>query len=380
MNPNKDRMRGVSFHGSSFVKPDRMPVNLQNSMNRTSHFLKLVLRVFALFFFAYILTLLNTDTLPDYESYSMMFEYASTLTGRYSGFSGVAGSLKALGLNYDLFRTLVLILGILLTAMLLRFKPDDFGAHAALGKKKKKRSILFLILFFTVVLEFYLVRLRGGISIFFFLLGFLKILEGHEFRVKYSVRSTLILLMFFLSAIMHTEIFLSLSAFLMPPLAFSRFAKGHKYNQYKSLTFFFLLCALIWYIVFWQGVAQSTETRGAHLNSPLNPVRFFSISIIPIMIWFPVWVYYRNRYSRAARATDFPYLFGISYIASAVSLLFFYSSGAGAGVGEAIVRVVTLSSVGAGIAISGWGVNMSNSLPVYLLASNSLFFINTIYF
>jgi hypothetical protein len=337
----------------------------------------LLLRVSALFFFAYSLILLSTDTLPDYEAYSILFEVTSTLGGRYTGFGEVVGALKDLGLTYELFRTLVLSLGILLSAMLLRFKPNDIGIHAAIGRKNRKRSIFFLVLFFTVVLEFYMVRLRGGLSIFFFCLGFLKLLSGHEFRVKYALHSFLIFLMFFFSAIIHTETFLSLSAFLMPPLLFSRFAKNH---QYKGSTFFFLLCVLIWLIVFWQGVAGSAEVRGEHLNSPLNPVRFLAISITPILIWLAVWMHYRKRYSRASRATYFPYLFGVSYIASAVSLVFFYSSGAGTDVGEALVRVVTLSSVGAAITISGWGVNLSNSLPVYLLACNSLFFINTIYF
>lgn len=337
----------------------------------------LLLRVSALFFFAYSLTRLSNDTLPDYESYFLLFEASSTLGGRYAAFGQVVGALKDLGLTYHLFRAVVLSLGILLAAMLLRIKSNDIGAHAEFGKKNRKRSIVFLILFFTVVLEFYLVRLRGGLSIFFFCLGFLELLKGHEFRVKNTLHSVLISLSFFSSAIIHLETFLSLSALLMPPLLFGRFAER---RQYKGLAFFFSLCVLIWIVVFWQGVSGSTALRGEHLNSPLNPIRFLAISIIPILLWLPVWLHYRKRYSRASRATYFPYLFGLSYIASAVTLLFFYSSGAGADVGEAIVRVVTLSSVGAAITISGWGLNMSNSLPVYLLTCNSIFFINTIYY
>jgi hypothetical protein len=336
----------------------------------------LLLRVSALFFFVYFLTLLSNDMLPDYESYFLLFETSSTLGGRYAAFGVVVGALKDLGLTYDLFRALVLSLGILLTAMLLRFKSNDVAVNTVLGEKNRKRSILFLVLFFTVVLEFYLIRLRGGLSIFFFSFGLLKLLRGHDFRVKNSLHSSLILSMFFLSAVIHAETFLSLSALLLPPFLFSRFAKR---CQYKGVALFFLLCVLIWIVVFWQGVSGSTALRGEHLNSPLNPIRFIAISIVPILLWLPVWLHYRKRYSRTSRATYFPYLFGLSYIASAVTLLFFYLSGAGASVGEAIVRVVTLSSVGAAITISGWGVNMSNSLPVYLLACNSLFFINTIY-
>lgn len=337
----------------------------------------LILRASALLFFAYYLTLLSNDTLPDYDSYSVLFEESSTLVGRYTGFGRIVGALTYLGLTYDLFRTLALSLGILLSAMLLRFRSKNICTNAALSKKNKKRSVVFLVLFFAVVLEFYLIRLRGGLSIFFYVLGFLRLLRGHEFRVKYAFHSLLIFLLFFLSAIMHAETFLSLSALLMPPLLYSRLAKKH---QCKGSTFFFLFCVLIWVIVFWKGVADSAEIRGEHLNSPLNFVRFLGISIIPIVMWLPVWLHYRKLYSRASRATHFPYLFGLSYIASAVTLIFFYSSGAGANVGEAIVRVLTLSSVGAAITISGWGVNMSNSLPIYLLACNSLFFINTVYF
>lgn len=339
--------------------------------------LLLIARALALALFAYVLTLMSNENLPDYDSYLSLFTISSELEGRYAGFAQVLGALKDLGLTYENFRLLVMVLGIVLSMLLLRFQPEGAGNANSFSVSLGNSSLLLLFFIFVFIFEFFAVRLRAGISIFFFSIGFLPLLNGYRFRLTNAFRSMAILLCFIMSAVIHFETFGVLVAFLFPPLLWKRAAKV---RGYRKSTHYALICIFVWLVFFWQGVSGSTSFRGENLASDLNSVRFLAISILPILLWVPVWAYYKKISVQAWRSIDYPYLFALNYVACAIAIILFYYSGAGRDDGEAIVRVVTLSSVGAALCLSGWGTNLRNAVPIYLISSNSLFFINTLFF
>ncbi|WP_174803439.1 hypothetical protein [Martelella limonii] len=363
----------------------RGPAKLDASSRRTRARLRdpaldgliILVRLVFIVIFTYFLILLTNERLPDYESYLFLYNSSYELGGRYTGFAFLLEFLQYIGVSYEAFRFIVFSLGIILCVILLRFNPSRSENEKIYSSYFSKSSLFLLALMFVFVLEFYLVRLRAGISILFLCLGYITLLNGHKFRVRNWLASAYVLICFFVSAFVHTQTFMVLFAFLFPPLLWK---KRFLLRNFSGASAYFIICVVMWIVLYWKGVSGSTSFRGEHLISELNPVRFFSISFFPILIWIPVWLWYRKKVRRVDRADYFPYLYALNYVACAIAIVLFYFSGAGADDGEAIVRVVTLSSVGAAICISGWGTNIKNAMAVYLISSNSLFFLNTLYF
>lgn len=335
-----------------------------------------VVRALAVGLFAYVLASLNNENLPDYDAYLLLYTISGQLEGRYEGFGQVIDAFKNLGSTYEQFRMIVLVLGVVLSILLLNFNIEGIQ-NLDKFRHNSRRSLVLLFLIFIFIFEFFVVRLRAGISIFFFSLGFLPLLNGYRFLGRNAFRSMAILLCFMASAAVHFETFGVLLAFLLPPLLWKRTAEGRGYG--KS-TRYALICLLMWVILLSQVVSGSTNVRGQHLASDLNIFRLLAISFLPILIWIPARVYYKKISSHERARIDYPYFFSLNYTACAIAIISVYYLDLMESDGEALVRVVTLSSVGAAISISGWGINRRNLMPIYLLSSNSIFFINTVFF
>jgi hypothetical protein len=320
---------------------------------------------------------LNSPNLPDYESYWLIFTTSGIQSGgRYANFALALEALKSIGLTYEHIRVFIMMLGITLVVAMLRFEPL-LNVHAKKPTGIFSHSGILLILDVAVfTFEFFVVRLRAGISIFFFSLSFIKMLQQRHLLVKKSYCSLFIAVGFLISASTHFETFGVLCLFLILPYLWYRIATIW---NFRTIACFFIVSLLFWLTFFWLGVSGSTSVRGEHLASELNFYRLLAISILPILLWAPLWVYYRRVLSKSSRSRHYPYIFNVNYLACAMAIAAFYYSGVGSDDGEAVVRISTLSSVGAALCLAGWGVNARNAMSVFLIVSNSLFFINTVF-
>ncbi|PFG62073.1 hypothetical protein AXZ77_0640 [Thioclava sp. ES.031] len=352
-----------------------------DAARRQHGFLTLLKRLLALIIFTIALSSLQHENLPDYLAYQRMFDTTYPFGSKYYGFYLTASLTKAAGLGYLGFRNLVLFLGILLAYLLVRARRPQQTAGKTSWRSARRNGFMLLLLIFAFILEFYLIRLRAGLSIFFFaivILTWTRKLRGAGRLV--ALRLTQLTCLFF-SAVIHLETFVSLALFLLVPVIWtSRFSTTFRSNG----KVFFVISSLLWAALFSLVTKDAAEIRGAHLNSQLNFVRFLAISPAPILLWLPIWTFFRrsapnaNIRSRKWRHEYFPYMFALNYVAAASMLALFYLSGHIVTSGEAIVRIMTLSSLGAIFSISYWGVSTRNSVALYITVCNALFFVNTI--
>ncbi|MFC2970452.1 hypothetical protein [Acidimangrovimonas pyrenivorans] len=343
--------------------------------------LTLLKRLLALIVFTIALSSLEHENLPDYLAYQRMFDTTYPFGSNYYGFYVVASLSKAAGLGYLGFRSLVLFLGVLLAYWLVRARRPQETAGKTSRRSARRNGFMLLLLIFAFVLEFYLIRLRAGLSIFFFAIVILTWTRKPRGAGRLVALRLAQLTCLSVSAVIHLETFVSLFLFvLVPAIWTSRFSTVFRSNG----KVFFVISSLLWAVLFSLVTKDATEIRGAHLNSQLNFVRFLAISPAPILLWLPVWTLFRRPAPnpgirrRKWRHEYFPYLFALNYVAAASVLALFYLSGHIVTSGEAIVRIMTLSSLGAIFSISYWGVSARNSVALYITVCNALFFVNTI--
>lgn len=329
---------------------------------------------------AVVLFFLSKYSFSDYTSYEVIYEYANVYLGwgrpDYEGWNRAFIVLLQLTssweISYTEFRLFVVALGIVYFVNLVR-KPPFYISN--------QRAVFIIWIYFLLLpiflLEFYVVRLRAGLSILLFFCGF--VLEWPACRRRISVPGRLrqgICLAG--SAALHEATFLVLVVFLAMPYAFMRYSP-RRWRFRPAILFVGML--LIWLVVFYIVVAFS-DMRGAHLFSQLNWFRFLALTFFPVAIFLLFDLRNIRRLSLYAdqKLFHFPFAFSVGYLAAALALSLFYFSGSLETSGEAVVRVMTLSSAGGVVVVALWGVSRLQFVPVYLLACNSLFFIKTLYF
>lgn len=330
-----------------------------------------ILRGAAVILTAYFLTRLSSENLPDYDSYLQLFTINEQLDGKLFWFGKFLGAIKDVGFSYEGFRAVVLVLGLVLCVLLVSYCSRDSV------QKNKFSRILIFVLTFVFLFEFFAVRLRAGLSIFFFSLGFIPIIKGYRLRFEDGIRSSAILLFFLISFAIHGETFGVLLGFIFLPLLWNYTPTSESHRKYVRNI---CVCVLVWTILFWKGVSGSTSFRGDHLASELNFVRFFLICLVPVVLWIPYNFLYGKMYRRPGVKYDYSYFFSLNYVICSASVMLMYYMGALEKDGEAVVRVITLSSLGAAFCISYSGLNFRNVFPIYLISVNSLFFITTVFF
>lgn len=332
---------------------------------------EMVLRLVALIAILLLMLLLWDDSLPDYLSYQGLFESQAASYAYNPLFGAAVQGVRFLGLNYEAFRGLVLFAGILVFTGFAR-TPLDGGRFA-------RNQLVFygayLLLGFVFLFEFYEVRLRAGIACLLFALAFLPELASAKRSTNWLFRLVQALLLA-ASLMLHASTFAAVFLFCVPPLLFVKYGPG----WIKHLTGpFAIALAILWFGVLYQ-VVSVAPLRGESLFSPLNSARFLALSAVPMALFIAVDLP-ASRADRHIRqgVNLFPLLFSVNYLICATVLAGFYLTGNLQIAGEAIVRVMTLSSLPAAFIIMRWGVGYARALPIYLLACNGLFFVNTVY-
>lgn len=342
--------------------------------------------------------------LPDYESYERIYEIGGldfAQSSREPLFVAVNQAGKLLGLDYEQFRSAILLVSIGLLSIVL-FRVDRWLRYSRLigniTKPKMHPEILIITpaAFLVFLLEFFQVRLRAGLALSLVSFAFSFYLTEKRPNAVRNLIATATL--FLLGYSVHAWTALVLGYFLFAPILYDiSFSKLRSlFSAPVSRTLIFcLVLAISFYIVFF--VSTQAGARGEHLASPLNRFRLLSISVAPLLLM--VWDYFlarrpgkvgRERDNRNASA-DFDHRVAavlqrrlswitfstVCYLALALALLVLEAAGVVSQSGEAIARVFTLSSVPA-IFVILLGPSRYSRIWVFLLLINSLFFVHTL--
>lgn len=324
-----------------------------------------------------ILYSLDGPQLPDFDSYYVMYYEGANLGTSYLGFYKLCLFLQMLGFDYQEFRLLILTTGLVFAYFVLSIRRNACPYYGYRRGIFLEKSIALLILICVFIFEFYVIRLRAGISIFFFVLFFYVWQCSRNYSVNQFLKCALLLCALLSSAVIHFDTFIVITLFVGPAGVWSRYIKLRgALNEFLYLA----LCLGIWLALFWFGITSSLEGRGPDLASKLNPVRFIMISILPMLIWMLPKRLNSEVKNMPLRKKSLAYFYALNYVSSAIALFTYYYFSPEADIaGEAIVRVMTLSSFGAIMSLALEGISYRNVIALYILIVNSLFFLNTVY-
>lgn len=319
----------------------------------------------------FVLSLLNTQNLPDYYSYQELYINSDGYSWKYQAFLSVCKIFKFFDLSYDSFRNFNIIV-----ASSIFYKITSTQIHLMTRLSFKSIFTLFLIFLISTMffVEFMLVRLRAGYSIIIFL-AFISIISREDLR---TAKNFLLSIFFFsLSFFIHFETAVALLLFFAIPLFFYklRFPGIHRY------IILLIGGVFVWYIFYIISIYYSNTQRIAWA-SELNFFRFIVISPLAL-IFISIQFFYSKfspyEFSHWESKFNLPNIFCVGYLSSALVICAFYLVGSLGNAGEAIVRIVTLYSVVAIWLLMKSRFNFSNIFSMYILSTNSIFFYNTIY-
>lgn len=341
------------------------------------------------------LATLNSDTLPDYLAYEYMYDYAYSslddLSFQDLGTNLVAGSFSvalfnaALSLltsffpSYAIFRVFLIVAAVIVSYVLLLRRLS--ASSRCLGLKEIFSLAFCAFLLVVPWLEYYLVRLRAGFSILFFLVFLVLVQElfrvsikSHPFR--YVSICSLSAFSFLVSLASHSSTFAALSFFIVLPYSVQHLLSRSSYGSFFATTIYSLSSySLLLY------ASSLSEVRGSHLESALNPYRMFSIFFIPIIIILLLYLRQPSILKSMASPASPTYNgFTHIYISSCIPSIILYYVGSFSVSGEAIVRVMTISTVPALLSLSRMRLFSTQSIfPVYIVVCNSAFFLQTVF-
>ncbi|MBU3558362.1 EpsG family protein [Polynucleobacter sp. Nonnen-W13] len=217
----------------------------------------------------------SSDYLPDYEAYMNIYnQTGEMLTNSNIGpiFVLFIKTVSYLELPYSVFRSLIIIIS---TCMMMVF----------IGKWKYHNDLVVFdyVLFISasiIFIEFFMVRLRAGFCIAFFLVAIYIFLKK-SLSAKLIALSILIPCFF-----IHKETAISLTFFLIIPLCllwinkrFSIYYENKKINLEFIIIILFMIIIILNYAVY-----NYYSIRGAHLYSNLNPLRILAINVGCILL------------------------------------------------------------------------------------------------
>jgi len=344
----------------------------------------------------------SAQGLPDYDSYKRIY---NSVSGYYFfGWEPFFVYLNYLGkyflLNYDEFRSAILFLSLtnFATALYI-FSRKLRGTVLQCRKQSMFFTILVELIFafaFTIFFfEFFIIRIRAGLSLSMVFLAFSLFWPGKSKASKPMFLVIAILLC--LAFATHLWTASSLVYFIFYPFALSLlYSKGSFARQgyfFRILLFHAVLipAVLAFYVVLKMSVYRNRF-------SELNVFRLIALSVIPLII--AVFGVFSRRFvglrsiskrqrsnsnsvlvhRTACQLMTWHYFATFSYVSMAFALLLFYMAGTvnQAGAGEAIVRLFTLSSPLA-VFIVLYATRFYRGFWLFVLLSNSLFFVNTVF-
>ena len=345
--------------GAFFVRTDAKDTALASATR------DLTLRTMAVLLALIVMGFLSNDGLPDFLNYRNLYTAASNSTSYNESFMWMVGVTRSLGISYEMFRLTVGFLGGVLLFLLASKAETDSNSLIFFGS--------FDLLVFMLAFEFYEIRLRGGLSSLLFMLAFLPEFDDDKLRLRLPLRILQIVLCL-VGFALHPPTMTSLALFALPPLLYLKYRP----NWLRPAWLLFAVGVLAaWGILYYETVV-SVPIRG--VLSPLNPARFFALSVVPLALFLAFdWQAYRKMPDNENGLTFFPFVFSVTYLLVTLVMTAFFMSGHLDMAGEAVVRVMTLSSFPAAFVIGRWGVGRGRLVPAYLLACNGLFFFNTVY-
>lgn len=310
---------------------------------------------------------LDASIYPDYESYRRIYSHALPGSEWEVFFVFVNYIFRELGLSYDVFRSFILLVSSFALWMVLHLFWSEERVQYIPDRVVNYILIAFFLAVF--VFEFFIVRIRAGFAIGLLCYAFYFISLP---RALWSAVSALICIV--LAFFTHQFTVAVLSLMLGLPYIF---ATVRKFGRFRDILFDFVglaSVALMLVMLF-----AMYESRGGNLSSALHPVRFVMLAVVPMLLFFV------ERSERRRLEVDrydigtFPYYFVRYYGFMAAGLIIFHVAGLTAQSGEAVVRMYTLTSLGALFSISITGSVFAAPISTYLILSNVLFFMATVF-
>lgn len=309
---------------------------------------------------------LDPSDLPDYDSYSRIY-LTSFIGGDWEIFFTLVNFyFREIGRSYSDFRHFIFIFSSLsLFLVLSRVETLQYNKTILV-------SWINLVFLFVVVavfmLEYFLIRIRAGFAIGLICFAIYSLMSK---RVYYGriVAFLFISLAFFT----HKSTTIILLVFILVPLARIMLSGISRNKNILNFIISAFSIVLLFYMI-----NSSYADRGEHVLSPLNPFRFVMVSIVPLVLY-----YFTKNECRLITTMDNPILgypsnFLHFYIFIAFGLAFMFFAGMTETSGEALVRVITLSSVPALISVQISGTAQRAKINAYILAINVLFFLATL--
>lgn len=300
---------------------------------------------------------------PDYDAYSVIYSTAD-LGGDWEVFYIYLNHLfREAGFTYDQFRLLILLFSLSgLWLVLSKLKPDlktksFFSAY----------SLIMAIGLVVFVLEYFVIRIRAGLSIG--ILMWALYFFSNKKLYKHIIGLAFLTLAYFT----HQLTVSILSIFIFTPWLFAVFGNNSKLKNGIYFTILiFLTMGTLYYL------NDIYILRGEHLFSQLNPIRLLALTAIPIAIYFMSAEESKLSPEVSSGLYMFPKLFTRLYISFAFGLAIMWLLGLTHESGEAIVRVFTLFSLPAIIALRLKGLFFNAKVSSFILLSNALFFIHAL--
>lgn len=331
---------------------------------------------------------------PDYEPYQEIYEIgAENFASDAPLFFAANQAAKLIGLDYDQFREATLLVSlVLLGAAVLRFGRR--AGYATWGEISPGLGVLPLSLIAAVglsifLVEFLEVRIRAGLALSVVALAFSLYLSSRRPNSVVNLLAVSILLVG--AYAVHASTALVLGYLLFAPAAYELVSS--KLRHFSHAVWFGLVPAVSFCLVYFASL-QSGE-RGEQLVSPLNAARLAAVSIVPLLL--VLWEHFASgrraqrdgswdRSSGAGHASAASAVLQrrlswtrgatVCYASMAFALLVLYVAGFIGESGEAMVRIFTLSSVPALFVLLRPSRYWQTWL--FLLVSNSLFFVNSL--
>lgn len=300
---------------------------------------------------------------PDYYAYSMIYLTANLHKDWEVLFIYINYIFREAGFAYYQFRFFILLFSITgLWLALSKLKPtfknkSFFTAY----------SLTMAICIFVLVLEYFVIRIRAGLSIGMFMWAF------YFFCSKKRYMQFIGLSMITSAYFTHLHTAIALSAFIFPPWLFAVLGRDSKLKN--NIYFAVLILLTIGFLYY---LNKIYIFRGEFLFSKLNPIRLLTFTGIPLVIYFM----FPNKPESDPKVSSgiymFPKLFTQLYIFFASGLAIMGLLGLVNESGEAITRVFILFSLPAIFALRLKGLFLNAKVPSFILLSNAAFFLKTI--
>lgn len=319
------------------------------------------------FFLVAFFLWLDPSDLPDYEAYDRIYQGSQLDEEWEIFFVFVSFSFRQIGVSYSYFRDFILIFSSFSFWLLLsRLQP----AHRAKSVPDLvAHSLLILFVLAVFLFEYFVIRIRAG-----FAMGMIFYAVLFLMSPRVLLGRILAILFLTLAFFTHKSTTAILTILLGLPLMAVMW-RGRLRS--KKMLFIIFSVGAVAYLLYM--INSSFEIRGAHIYSPLNPVRFVMLSIVPLFIFLVAKHEARRALEGRTAAPEFSFYFARFYIVLALGLTLMFFTGLTADSGEALVRLYTLSSIPALLSLQLYGSVMRAPISAYLLVINALFFLVTVF-